>query len=134
MSLSKRKPYVREMTASWWKKNPFYKLYIVRESTALFSIWFSLILLYGTICLTRSTNFLIGYSEFVSFLQNPLVVILNIVALGAALLNTVTYFNMTPKVMNLIVKGEKLNPKVVTGALWVVTAIVSFFALLFLFI
>lgn len=133
-TLSKRKKYVREMKWDWWKKNTFYQFYIARETTALFSLWFSLELLYGTLCLRQSGfDFLMGYAEFTHFLQNPIVVILNILTLGASMLNTVTYFNMTPKVTNFIVKSEKLNPNIITGLLWATTAVVTFFAIFLLF-
>lgn len=132
---SKRKEYIRPMNADWWKKNSFYKHYMLREATAIFSLWFSIVLLYGTICLVREGfDFLQGYNSFVHFLQNPLVVIINIVALGAAMLNTVTYFNMTPKVTNIIVDSQKLNPKIITGIMWAITAIVTFLVLFFLVI
>ncbi|STY59272.1 Fumarate reductase 15 kDa hydrophobic protein [Mannheimia haemolytica] len=35
MSATKRRPYVRGMKASWWKKLDFYKMYMVREATCL---------------------------------------------------------------------------------------------------
>lgn len=127
--VSKRKKYVREMNADWWQKSSFYKLYIVREATALFALWFSIELLYGVMCLGNispyPTNSIIGFERFIDFLQNPIVMLLNIVTLGMALLNTVTYFQMTPKVLNIVVKGEQLNPKFINGALWAVTALVS---------
>ncbi len=31
---TKRKPYVRPMTSTWWKKLPFYRFYMLREGTA----------------------------------------------------------------------------------------------------
>ncbi|PSU38798.1 fumarate reductase subunit C, partial [Photobacterium frigidiphilum] len=43
--MSNRKPYVREMTRTWWKDDPFYRFYMVREATILPLIFF-------TICLT----------------------------------------------------------------------------------
>ncbi len=144
---TKRKRYVREVKASWWKKNGFYKLYIVREMTAIPTLWFSLVLLYGVICIAQAgiatghTNngfsfdvFMQAFGSFVTFLQNPIVVILNIITLGAAILNTFTYFNMTPKVMNIVVGDSKLNPMVITALLWVITIIVSIVALVLLYI
>lgn len=44
---------------------------------------------------------------FVAFLQNPVVVILNIIATAAALLHTKTWFELAPKAANIIVKDEK---------------------------
>ena len=44
---TKRKPYVRPMTSTWWKKLPFYRFYMVREGTAVPTVWFSIVLIYG---------------------------------------------------------------------------------------
>ena len=127
---SKRKKYVREMTPTWWKKLDFYKLYIVREATAIPSLWFSLVLLDGVICLGQKDGLQL---DFIPFLQNPIVIILNIIALAAPLLNTVTYFFMTPKVLNVVYKNEKLNPNVITIGMWAVTAVVSILALVLIY-
>ncbi|SPY32321.1 fumarate reductase subunit FrdC [Pasteurella canis] len=127
---SKRKKYVREMKPTWWKKLDFYKLYIAREATAIPTLWFCLVLLYGVISLGDLESF----ANFVSFLKNPIVIILNIITLGAMLLNTVTYYVMTPKVLNIIVKSERINPKIITTALWAVTGLISLVILVFMYV
>ncbi|HDR1061421.1 fumarate reductase subunit FrdC [Pasteurella multocida] len=124
---SKRKKYVREMKPTWWKKLDFYKLYIAREATAIPTLWFCLVLLYGVISLD-------SFGNFISFLKNPIVIILNIITLGAMLLNTVTYYVMTPKVLNIIVKNERINPNIITMALWAVTAFISLVILVFMYV
>ncbi|MDO4697740.1 MAG: fumarate reductase subunit FrdC [Pasteurellaceae bacterium] len=123
---SKRKKYVREVTPTWWKKLDFYKFYVLRESTAVPTIWFCLELLYGLVCLKSGTF----DSNFVSFLQNPIVVILNIITLGAVLLNSFTFFNMAPQMMNVIVKNERINTTLVSRVFWGITAFVSLLALI----
>lgn len=123
---SKRKKYVREVTPTWWKKLDFYKFYVLRESTAVPTIWFCLELFYGLVCLGNG-NFA---TSFVSFLQNPLVVVLNIITLGAVLLNSFTFFNMAPQMMNVIVKNERIDVKLVSRAFWGITAVVSVLALI----
>lgn len=94
--VSKRKKYVREITPTWWKSWDFYKFYMLREATALPTVWFSIVLLYGIVCLGNSDAFI---SKFIPFLQNPLVIILNIIALAGMLLHSATLFNMTGEVM-----------------------------------
>ncbi|MCK3654952.1 fumarate reductase subunit C [Pasteurellaceae bacterium Macca] len=124
---SKRKKYVREVTPTWWKKLDFYKFYVLRESTAVPTLWFCLVLLYGLVCLgSEGKNFV----DFIAFLQNPLVVILNIITLGAVLLNSFTFFNMAPQMMNVIVKNERINTKLVSKVFWGITAVVSLLALI----
>lgn len=75
-----------------------------------------------------------GLGSFIHFLQNPIVVVLNIVALGASILHTITYYVMTPKVLNIIVKNERINPKVITLGLWAVTAVVSLVILVLMYV
>ena len=53
---TKRKPYVRPMTSTWWKKLPFYRFYIVREGTAVPTVWFSIVLIYGLFALKHGAE------------------------------------------------------------------------------
>lgn len=48
---TKRKPYVRPMPSTWWKKLPFYRFYMLREGTAVPTVWFSIVLIYGLFAL-----------------------------------------------------------------------------------
>lgn len=130
-TVSKRKKYVREMTPSWWKKLDFYKLYIFREATALPTLWFCIELLYALTCLHSVDTV---QADLIPFLKNPIVVILNVIALAAAVLHTVTYYFMTPKVLNIVVKNERINPNIITGGLWVVTALFSLVFLVLMYL
>ena len=104
---TKRKPYVRPMPSTWWKKLPFYRFYMLREGTAVPTVWFSIVLIYGLFALKHGAESWAGY---IGFLQNPIVVILNLITLAAALLHT---------------KTEKMGPEPVIKGLWVVTAVVT---------
>lgn len=130
MSATKRKPYVREMKATWWKKLDFYKMYMVRESTCLPTVWFCIVLFYGAVALSKGTF----ATDFVSFLQNPFVVILNIISLGAMLYHAATLFVMTPVVMSVIVKGKYLPFSVGRNILWAATGVISVIALILVYI
>lgn len=101
---TKRKAYVRPMPSTWWKKLPFYRFYMLREGTAIPAVWFSLELMYGVYALKHGPE---AWASFVGFLQNPIIVVLNLIVLAAALLHTKTWFELAPKAANIIVKGEK---------------------------
>ncbi|MDE3995396.1 fumarate reductase subunit FrdC [Glaesserella parasuis] len=124
---SKRKKYVREVKPTWWKALDFYKFYVLRESTSVPTIWFCLVLFYGLACLGKENGFV---ENFIPFLQNPLVVVLNIIILGAVLLNSFTFFGMAPQMMNVIVKNERIDVKLVSRVFWGITAFVSLLALI----
>lgn len=127
---TKRKPYVRTMTPTWWQKLGFYRFYMLRESTSIPTVWFSIVLIYGLFAVKNGPE---SWASFVGFLQNPIVVILNLITLAAALLHTKTWFELAPKAANIIVKDEKLGPEPVIKGLWaaaaVVTVVVLFVAL-----
>ena len=57
----------------------------------------------------------------------------NIITLIATLYHTATYFVMTPKVMNIIVKNERLPHHLLRNALWAVTAVISVIALILVY-
>lgn len=56
---------------------------MVREGTAVPTVWFSIVLIYGLFALKHGAESWAGY---IGFLQNPVVVILNLITLAAALL------------------------------------------------
>lgn len=119
---TKRKPYVRGMAPNWWQKLGFYKFYMLREGTALGNVWFSIVLIYGLFSLKGG---MVGWESFVGFLQNPLVLVLNIISLLMAVLHTKTWFELAPKAANIVVNDEKMGPGPVIKALWAVTIIVT---------
>lgn len=60
---TKRKPYVRPMTSTWWKKLPFYRFYMLREGTAVPAVWFSIELIFGLFALKMARS-LAGFVDF----------------------------------------------------------------------
>ncbi|MDU8924122.1 fumarate reductase subunit FrdC [Pasteurellaceae bacterium LIM206] len=127
-TVSKRKKYVREVTPSWWKKWDFYKFYMVREATAIPTVWFGLVLLYGVFCLGTENGFV---ESFIPFLKNPIVVILNLISLAGLVLHAFTLFDMTGEVMS----GSTGLPSVtIRNALRWLFVIVTVLALILVFI
>ncbi|GAJ67154.1 fumarate reductase subunit C [Edwardsiella piscicida] len=119
---TKRKPYVRGMSSNWWQKLGFYKFYMLRESSALENVWFSIVLIYGVFSLKDGAA---GWESFVALLQNPLVLVLNIISLLLAVLHTKTWFELAPKAANIVVNDEKMGPAPIIKALWVVTIVAT---------
>lgn len=98
---------MRTMTPTWWQKLGFYRFYMLRKSTPLLAVWFSIVLLYGMLALKAGAE---GWASFVGFLQNPLGLLINIVALLAAVLHAKTWFDLAPKAANIVVNSEKMGP------------------------
>jgi fumarate reductase subunit C len=121
-SITKRKPYVRGMAPNWWQKLGFYRFYMLREGTAVPAVWFSIVLLYGVFSLKGGAA---GWESFLHFLQNPVVLLINAIALVAALLHTKTWFELAPKASIVIVKDEKMGPELIIKALWAVMVVAT---------
>ncbi|EEC7867426.1 fumarate reductase subunit C, partial [Escherichia coli] len=66
-----------------------------------------------------------AWAGFVDFLQNPVIVIINLITLAAALLHTKTWFELAPKAANIIVKDEKMGPEPIIKSLWAVTVVAT---------
>ncbi len=77
---------------------------MLREGTAVPAVWFSIELIFGLFALKNGPE---AWAGFVDFLQNPVIVIINLITLAAALLHTKTWFELAPKAANIIVKDEK---------------------------
>lgn len=75
----KRRPYVRPM-AGWWRSNPFFVRYMVRELTALFVGAYAIVLLVGLVCLTLGEP---AWDAWRSAMESPTGFVLNLVALVA---------------------------------------------------
>mgnify|MGYP001345977951 FL=1 len=108
--------------ATWWKKLPFYRFYMLREGTAVPAVWFSIELIFGLFALKNGPE---AWAGFVDFLQNPVIVIINLITLAAALLHTKTWFELAPKAANIIVKDEKMGPEPIIKSLWAVTVVAT---------
>ncbi len=124
---NKRRPYLRPM-AGWWRSNPFFVRYMVRELTALFVGAYAIVLLVGLICLTLGEP---AWEAWRSALESPTGFVLNLVALVALIYHAWTWFEIMPKTMPpIMVKGAAVSAAVITWS--GVTA--SFVATIVLFV
>ncbi|MGF1706657.1 fumarate reductase subunit FrdC [Enterovibrio baiacu] len=120
--MSNRKPYVREMKRTWWKDHPFYRMYMVREATILPLIFFTAFLTFGLGSLVMGES---AWQSWLSFMANPVVIAINIVALLGSLYHAQTFFSMMPQVMPLRIGGKKLDKKIIVLAQWAAVAVIS---------
>ena len=124
--MSHRKPYVRKMERTWWKKHPFYRFYMLREATVLPLILFTLFLTFGLGALVKGPQ---AWQEWLSFMADPVVIAINIVALLGSLFHAQTFFSMMPQVVPIRVKGKPVAKKWVVLAQWAAVAVISLIVL-----
>ena len=88
-------PYVRPMRG-WWRRNPYFLRYMLREASALFLIGYTLTLLFGLFRLSQGTA---AFEAWRAGLAAPWAIALHAVALGFVAYHSWTWFQVMPKTM-----------------------------------
>lgn len=110
----------------WWAKRRSYLLFMLREISCVFVAWFVLYLLLLVHAIGAGRD---SYARFLDWSANPLVVLLNVVALIFLLLHAVTWFGLAPRAIVPHIRGRRVPAGAVLAghyAAWlVVSAIVA---------
>ena len=118
----KSKEYIRTVPANWWLQKTSYFLFIIRETTCVFVGGYAIFLL---VLATRRDD----PQWFSDWLHSPLLIALQIIALPFLLYHTITWINLTPKVL-VVWRGEdRVSPTLIAAAhhaMWLVGSVVIF--------
>jgi fumarate reductase subunit C len=106
--MSSVRSYTRSM-AGWWRRNPYFVLYMIREASAPLFYLYALWLLAGIVALARGRS---AYAAWWALATHPLAILLNLVLLAFAVYHTWTWFSVLPKTAPDI----DVAPKVLTAA------------------
>ena len=110
--------YRRPWPADWWLQRPAYFLFMVREFTALFVAAYAVFLL---------VLMFLGPEAFGAAVQGPVSVIFHVIVLVMVVYHTVTWLNLTPKVLVVWRGEERVSPMLITAAHyagWIVLSLV----------
>ena len=124
---TKVKEYHRPIPASYWFSRKPYTLFILRElsSAALGAYAAFLIFL-----MARAQDDPAAFNGFIEGLKSPLSIVLHLVALAFAVYHSVTFFNLTPRVL-VVHRGEDRVPDgLIQGAhyaMWLVASLILLF-------
>jgi fumarate reductase subunit C len=106
----------------WWKHNPFFVRYMVREVTAV-AVWiYALILTVGVLRLGQGEA---AWNGWLLALKSPLSLGLHLVLLISMVVHTQSWFEIMPKTMApIVVNGERLSAARIQRTGWSVAAVV----------
>ena len=108
-----RRPYRRPM-AGWWRRNPFFVRYMIREATALVVAAYAVELLVGVLRLAQGPEAFAGWLEA---LRSPLSIAWHLLLLAGMLYHTWSWFEIMPKTMPpVLIGGRRVSPGLITGA------------------
>lgn len=123
-----RNPYVRPVSkTTWWMRQGRYKRYIAREVTCIFIGAYMAVLVWGLMRLSQGQE---AWDAFVAGLLSPVGIVFQLLCLGFATYNTVTWFQATPKAMPLMIGEEKVPGKTIIAAHYAAWAGVSLVVLI----
>ncbi len=114
--------YHRQMSWTWWLKNPNYTRFMIREITSVFVALYLMSLLWFVARLPDGAAAMQAHFET---LKSPAWVVFHVVALAFALYHTITWFNLTPKVMVVWRGEEKVPGWMLAGGNYVAWIVVS---------
>jgi fumarate reductase subunit C len=100
------KPYPRAVSNTWWLKRWPYRIFILRELSALFLAAYVVLLL---VLVSKVHDGAKAFEDYLNVLQSPLLIAFHVVALLFMLLHTVTFFQAMPKGLPMR-RGEELMP------------------------
>ncbi len=114
--------YRVRMSTYWWLGKWPYLKFILRELSSIFVAWFVV----ETLMLIKAlSDGLLAYAEFQQFLQNPIVVALNVISLCFIVFHTITWFNLAPKAMAVRMGGKRVPDVLIAGPNYVAWVVVS---------
>ncbi|WP_257285013.1 hypothetical protein [Endozoicomonas sp. SESOKO1] len=116
-----RRPYVRPMKRTWYMDHPFYRHYMVRESSCVVDGLYAINLFVGLVQLIKGEA---AWDSWLAFQANPLMILFTVVTLGLTLYHAVTYFDMTPRVLPQQIR-KMVKDSVVNKLMYVGLAVVS---------
>src|SRR5687767_7328218 len=91
----KIKEYHRPVSPTWWLARPAYVKFMVRELTSAFIAGYAVFLL----ILMRDARDEMAFQAMLESLKSPVSIVLHLVVLGFALFHSITFFNLTPRVL-----------------------------------
>ena len=120
-----RKAYIRPMQG-WWRRDPFFMSYMIREATAIGVLVYAVVLCVGVVRLSQGEA---AWSGWLAALGSPGSILLHLVLLVCMVVHAKSWFDIMPKTMPIMfIGGKRVEASTITrsgyAAVVVVTALV----------
>ena len=115
-------PLPRTKSNLWWNRSWPYRIFLLRELSAIFVAIYMVLLLVLVQQVRAGEG---SFEDYLDVLQNPILWAFHIVALAFALLHTVTWFQAVPKALPLKIGGRRVPPLQLIAGNYLIWTIVS---------
>lgn len=119
---TKSKELIRPMPATWWLKNRAYTWFMIRDVTSVFIAGYCIFLM---VLMHRASGDAASFQAFYAKLASPLSLVLHTIVLVFACYHSITFFNLTPRVIVLFRGDEKVPEYLIAGAHFAAWLVVS---------
>jgi len=117
-----RKAYVRPMSG-WWRRDPFFVRYMVREATAVAVLVYAIVLTVGVVRLAQGEA---AWNGWLQALRSPWSLLLHAVLLVSMFVHAKSWFEIMPKTMPMmVIGGRRVSAAVITRSGWMATLVAS---------
>jgi len=116
------RPYVRSMRG-WWRRDPFFARYMLREATAVGVLIYAIVLTVGVVRLAQGEA---AWNGWLAALRSPWSVLLHLALLLAMMFHALTWFEIMPKTLPaLLIGGRRVAAATITRGGWTATLVAS---------
>lgn len=119
------KTYTRPLGAGWWRKNPFYRWYMLRELSSIFITAYALVLLWG---LARLSQGRAPFDAWVDSLASPGAIVFHAITFLLVAYHAWTWFKIMPKTLPRIPIPDTAVVACGVSAVLVVSAVLLWLA------
>lgn len=107
----------------WWRRDPFFVRYMLREATAVGVLIYTVILTVGVVRLAQGEA---AWNAWLAALRSPWAVLLHVVLFGAMVFHALSWFEIMPKTVPAIfIGGRRLSAATITVSGWTATVVAS---------
>jgi fumarate reductase subunit C len=114
--------YRPRVSVYWWLGEWHYLKFILRELSSIFVAWFVILTLVQLWALRNGPE---SYARFEHWLQNPMVIAVNVISLFFVVFHAITWFNLAPKAMAVRFHGKRLPDILLSAPNYAMWAVVS---------
>tara|TARA_B100001765_G_scaffold48725_1_gene28351 strand:+ start:111 stop:494 length:384 start_codon:yes stop_codon:yes gene_type:complete len=114
--------YRKPVSNTWWLERKQYFFFVIRELTSIFVAGYCLFLLF---IISEISDGQENYTLLILSLKSPISLVLHFISLPFILYHTITWFNLTPKIMKLQIGEEIISEKLIVGLVYISWGILS---------
>jgi fumarate reductase subunit C len=107
----------------WWRRDPFFVKYMIREVTAVAVLVYAIILMGGVVRLSQGEA---AFNGWLAALKTPGSILLHLVLLASMVVHAKSWFDIMPKTMPLLfVGGHRVEGSTITRTGYIVTIVAT---------